>query len=55
MKAIEEAFRHEAHLFLKAKWSWNPVKSAFAEHLAQVALENRFCMSLLMLVSILNV
>ena len=52
MKATEEAFSHKAHLFMKAKWSWNPVKSAFAEQLAQIALENRLCMSHLMLVSI---
>jgi hypothetical protein len=47
-QAVDEAFKEdEGHLFEDAKGSDDPSKSAFAERLVQIALNNCLCMSYL--------
>ena len=46
MQAVDEAFKEDGgHLFEEAKGSRDPEMSAFAERLAQIALDNRLRMS----------
>jgi hypothetical protein len=45
-QAVDEIFNeHKGRLFEEAKRSRNPSKSAFAERLVQIALDNRLCTS----------
>lgn len=42
IEAVDKAFKEdEGHLFKEAKASKDPGKSAFAERLAQIAVDNR--------------
>ena len=44
--AVDKMFKEdEGHLFDEAKHSQDPEKSTFAKHLAQIAFDNRLCMS----------
>jgi len=51
-EAVDKIFEEERHLFGEAQVHEDPGKSAFAQRLAQIALENRLCMSHLALVNL---
>jgi hypothetical protein len=48
--AVDKLFK--GHLFDEAKHSPNPQESTFAKHLAQIAFDNRLCMSHVLCISL---